>query len=317
MKKCEYAAHKIINKCLGIQKNESVLILATEQQLKVAQLVQKYGLKKTKNTFLLSCPPILSNKEMHPSIGSLMKSVNVVIAATSPSISHTQARRNACRAGVRIASLPNITMETFCRIADCNFDKISQQSQKLADILSFAKKVHVVSQNGTDLIIPISKRKGYADRGILNVPGAFSNLPAGEASIAPDDGLCEGRLVVDSGMELIPGDKDTLIIDIKKGRAARITGGNAAKRLRTKLGKFGPNSRIVAEFGIGANSSAKICGSSLEDEKVLGTIHVALGNNVSFGGTNDVGIHLDGVVFNASVNIDGRQILKNGEYILT
>jgi len=59
-----------------------------------------------------------------------------------------------------------------------------------------------------------------------------------------------------------------------------------------------------------------ISGYSLEDEKVLGTIHIGVGNNISFGGDNDVAVHLDAVVFKASVEIDGRVILDRGRLVL-
>ena len=79
------------------------------------------------------------------------------------------------------------------------------------------------------------------------------------------------------------------------------------------MSKFGTGSRFVAEFGIGTNDAAHISGYALEDEKVLGTTHVALGNNVSFGGSNDVPIHLDAVVYKSTVEIDGKLILDRGK----
>ena len=59
--------------------------------------------------------------------------------------------------------------------------------------------------------------------------------------------------------------------------------------------------------------AAHISGYALEDEKVLGTTHVALGNNKSFGGTNDVPIHLDAVVYKSTIEIDGKIILSKGK----
>ena len=82
------------------------------------------------------------------------------------------------------------------------------------------------------------------------------------------------------------------------------------------LAPHGSKSRLVAEFGIGTNDTARLKGCTLEDEKVLGTVHLAIGNNISFGGKNDVSIHLDGVVYNATVVIDGRKILDRGRLVL-
>ncbi len=316
MTRQEKAAQTVVNKCLDIKKEESVLILASEPLLDIASQLFQVSSKRTKSTFLLQFSHLAPAVQINRAVAKMMKEMNVVLAVTSPSISHTDARRQACRAGVRIASMPNITMNSFCRIADAHFEKISRRSKKIADILTMAKEVRVTGPNGTDLIIPIKRRKGHADTGVINTPGAFSNLPAGEASISPDDGLCQGMLVVDSGMGVNPNDEDQISITIKDGRAHRISGGPVARKLSQHLAKFGPDSRLVAEFGIGVNDAAQISGYALEDEKVLGTIHVALGNNISFGGSNAVPIHLDAVVYKASVEIDGRQILRNGKLLL-
>lgn len=316
MTKYEKAAQTIVGKCLDIQKEESVLVIASEHLLEPATCIYEAGSKKSKNIFLLHIPHLSPQAAILPPIAELMRQMHVIIAVTTPSISHTEARRQACRAGARIAGLPGITMNTFSRIADANFDKIARRSKKLADILSMASEVRVTAMNGTDLFIPISKRQGYADTGILHIPGSFSNLPAGEASIAPDDGLCEGLLVVDSGLGIHENDEEPLSIVIKEGRAARISGGTAARKLSQQLSVIGAGSRVIAEFGIGTNDAAQLSGCTLEDEKVLGTIHIGLGNNLSFGGANDVPIHLDAIVYMASVEIDGKQILSRGKLLI-
>ncbi|MBN1480198.1 aminopeptidase [candidate division KSB1 bacterium] len=313
MTRYEKAAQTIVNKCLDLKKEESVLIVASEALLDVADILFKTCLKRSKHAFLLKLSHLSPHVEIFPSIARLMKEMNIVFAITSPSISHTDARRQACRAGARIISMPDITMNTFSRIAQMNIDKIIRRSKKIADILSMAKEARLSAPNGTEVFIPIKKHKGYADTGIVDFPGAFSNLPAGEASIAPDEGLCRGQLVVDSGMGINSKDQDRVTIILKEGRAVRISGGPAARKLSQYLSKFGSDSRLVAEFGIGTNDAAQISGCTLEDEKVLGTTHVALGNNISFGGTNNVPVHLDAIVFKSTVEIDGKIILDRGK----
>ena len=54
----------------------------------------------------------------------------------------------------------------------------------------------------------------------------------------------------------------------------------------------------------------------LEDEKILGTVHVAFGASAAFGGTVSVPIHLDVVVTDASLEVDGQQVLDAGRYVL-
>jgi hypothetical protein len=66
-------------------------------------------------------------------------------------------------------------------------------------------------------------------------------------------------------------------------------------------------------FAIGRTlDTARISGGLLEDEKVMGTIHVAIGDNASMGGTVKVPVHLDGVVRNPSVWLDGVAWMEDG-----
>ena len=69
----------------------------------------------------------------------------------------------------------------------------------------------------------------------------------------------------------------------------------------------------VAELGIGTNYKAKIRGNILEDEKVLGTCHIAFGNNKHFGGKVDVPFHVDFVIQNPTIYSDDVLILKDGK----
>ncbi|MCB0315156.1 MAG: aminopeptidase, partial [Calditrichaeota bacterium] len=71
-----------------------------------------------------------------------------------------------------------------------------------------------------------------------------------------------------------------------------------------------------AELGVGTNHMAEIKGTVLEDEKVLGTVHLALGNNISMGGTCNIGFHVDGILLKPTLTIDGEVILKDGRMMI-
>ena len=72
---------------------------------------------------------------------------------------------------------------------------------------------------------------------------------------------------------------------MKKGRAVRFSG-TRAKALEKALEAAGDSAFNAAEFGIGTNAEMKISGNLLGDEKLKGSIHIAFGNNKSFGGEN-------------------------------
>jgi leucyl aminopeptidase (aminopeptidase T) len=68
----------------------------------------------------------------------------------------------------------------------------------------------------------------------------------------------------------------------------------------------------VAELGVGTNDRAILTGQILEDEKILGTVHVAFGNNASMGGTVEVPFHVDGILLEPTLELDGTIILDRG-----
>jgi len=316
MTKLEKSAQAVINRCLEVKKGESVLLLVTEPFLDIAQLLYKESLKRTKYTYLFFLPVNFQRVGIHSTITRLMQEMDILIAVTAPSISHMEARIKANQNGTRIVSLPNISKSTFLRFANTDFKKINRLSKKLSDILSIAKMVTIKAANGTQLQIPIENHQGYAETGLLNLPGTFSHLPAGIACITPEAGKAVGELIVDSGMKYDKEDPEKLVLYIKEGRAARIKGGFSAKRLRQKLSQLGSQSRYVIEFGIGTNDVARISGNPMEDEKVLGNIYIALGNNSINDEISDLDMPIHGVVYKATVEVKGKRLIDKGRLLL-
>ncbi len=147
--------------------------------------------------------------------------------------------------------------------------------------------------------------------------GESGNLPTGETYNAPIEGTTNGIFVVDgsmAGLGLI-GDVN-IKIEVKDGFAVKITGGRPAKKLNDMLDAVGKGARNIAEFGIGTNDSAKLSGILLEDEKVMGTVHLALGNNITMGGTFNVPIHLDGIIKKPTVYLDDKLLMKSGKLLI-
>jgi len=83
--------------------------------------------------------------------------------------------------------------------------------------------------------------------------------------------------------------------------------------LLTAHGKAGTN---LAELGVGTNERATLTGNVLEDEKILGSVHIAFGASAAFGGAVSVGVHLDCVVLDASLELDGQPVLDAGRLLV-
>ncbi len=81
---------------------------------------------------------------------------------------------------------------------------------------------------------------------------------------------------------------------------------------------YGEGCRVVCELGIGTNPNARLQGNVLTDEKVMGTVHIAIGHNAlaSYGGQNRAPIHLDGVIGGPTLIVDGETLIKDGKYLV-
>ena len=234
------------------------------------------------------------------------------IAPTTRSLSHTSARKRATEAGARGATMPGVTEDMLARVMAVDFDTMAARSGAVAALLDAGTRAHVTCPLGTDLTLAIDGRAGTSDDGSLTARGAFGNLPCGEGFISPAYG--EGTLVASSLAPLGLSPEPTRLT-VAEGRLVAADGGLGPQFIELLLshGRLGTN---LAELGVGTNDRARLTGNVLEDEKILGTVHVAFGASAGIGGTVSVPIHLDVVVLDASLEIDGRQVLERGRYVL-
>ena len=241
--------------------------------------------------------------------------VNVVIALSNYSTSHTKFRdllTNICK--TRYASMPLFDEAMFYGPMQVNWNALEKRTNDLAACIDGAEKVLITAPNGTDLAIGIQGRKVLADTGNLTLPGAFGNLPAGEVFVAPVEGTTQGTMV----LEWAPTARleSPVTVKIENGFVKSVSGKDPyAKKLEAKLSE-NPDFRNVAELGIGTNDMAKRADNILESEKILGTIHIAFGDNSTFGGNVRTPFHQDFVIFNPTVKLfkgnEERVILKQG-----
>ena len=189
--------------CLAAEVGESVLVLTDTVCRNVGRAFFEAALDLSLHAVYVEIPPLQRNgQEPDDAIARLMRDFSLVVAPTSKSLTHTSARREACAAGARVATMPGIQEDTVIRCLAADHEAIARRTE------------------------------------------------------------------------------------------------------------------TVAEFGVGTNDAARIIGNILEDEKVMGTIHIAFGNNVSMGGSVNVPIHLDGIVLSPSVEVDGKPLMDAGKLIL-
>lgn len=301
---------------MGLKPEETLLVVTDEVKRDIGLALHEAGKQLCKESILVEMKSREINGEEPPfAISEMMKMVDVVVIPTAKSLTHTDARRNAVKEGVRVGTMPGISVEIMSRCLNADFDKIVELTEYVAKRLEGVKTVKVVTEAGTNLVMPIEGRMIIPSTGVLREKGQSGNMPSGETYLAPIEGKSNGTLVIDGSMAGIGVIKTPIKVEIRDGYAEEITGGEEAQRLLAMLDKNGREARAVAEFGIGTNYKAILSGQILEDEKVLGTIHVAFGNNLTMGGSIAVNSHLDGLVKSPDVYFDDELVMKKGKLL--
>jgi len=313
----ENACLVAVRDCMGLQHNERVVVVTDEPLRKIGYALHRCVKELGNEVLLVEMLPRASNGAEPPAeVAELMKKADVVLCPTSKSLTHTDARRSASALGVRIATLPGVTEEIMVRCMNADYHLIARRTFLLCELLDKTGVIRVTAPGGTDITLPKQGRKAHASSGLFHKKGESGNLPTGEAYLAPCEGKSNGVVVVDGSMAMIGMVKKPIRITVENGYATNITGGDEANKLINLLEPHGIDARNVAEFGIGTNDQAKLSGLILEDEKVMGTIHIAFGDNKSMGGSVRVASHLDGLVKSPTVWFDDIIIMKDGKFVI-
>lgn len=302
--------------CMGLQKQETLLIITDEIKREIGLALHDAGKTLCKESLLIEIKSREINGQEPPAqVAALMKTVDVVVCPTAKSLTHTDARREAVKFGVRVGTMPGITIDTMVRCLNADYNKIIALTDFIAAKMVGVKNIKVVTEKGTNVTMPVANRMIIPSKGVLKNKGESGNLPSGEVFLAPWEDQTNGKVVIDGSMAGIGIVETPIVVDIINGYAETITGGKEANLLTEMLDKVGRDARAVAEFGIGTNYKAILTGQILEDEKVFGTIHIAFGNNITMGGRIAVSSHLDGLVKEPDVYFDDVLIMKKGKML--
>ena len=175
--------------------------------------------------------------------------------------------------------------------------------------------MHITSPKGTDVVLGIAGRPLDKDVGVVGRETNLSNLPAGEVCLAPLEDQSDGTVVFD--LAFMDGRRvEDLEVRFEAGRATLV----GAARSSSSCSAWSPPGApadVIGELGIGLNPAVgEPCGYTLTDEKILGTVHLALGDNEMLGGSNPSHLHWDMMVLGPTVEVDGRPVLIDGEWQL-
>lgn len=212
------------------------------------------------------------------------------------------------------------------------FDSIKETfTPRVKKICDYYKKalegvenIRVTAKDGTDFSLSIKGRKIKVADGIMSEDDIRNgdnglNIPDGEVYYAPVETSGNGYIKFDYTTIHGYGFIKNLELKFEKGRVVWFNApGNGKKIFQKFLDSNTGDKDRLAEFAIGTNPKAQFVGETIVDEKIFGTIHVAIGNNrgPGFGGKNKASCHQDMIKImkgrQGNVYADGKLIMKNG-----
>lgn len=312
----------VVHTCMGLQRGEKVLVVVDEplgggRDLLLAEAAKTDPAELWSYTFPNASRPL----DAYPStLLNLMTQVDAIIlllASMNPAkeLPFWNEGKAAIVKGTARAGIGAFIDQSILDLEmSADYEQIAAFSSSLAGRLRGSSSARVTTALGTDLRLSLADREWRIDSGILRGRGVFGNLPSGEIYIAPVEDSAEGVLVID---KCLPGMllSEPARVVFEKGRVTQVDGGAGAEFLRNAFAQHGDAARVIAELGIGTNPKARLQGNIITDEKVLGTVHVAVGRNDFLGGKNVATTHIDGVVGKPTLEIDGKIVIENGEYL--
>lgn len=310
-------ARKLVVECARVKPDERVLIITdTGRDLSVAYAFMQAAMEaKAEPVVVTMKQRDAPGEEPPPQVREAMMTADVILQATTTIMAYTAAKREACKTGARFAAMTGMMPDivTSPATTETDFTAIRPLVEKLGELVSAAEIARITTEKGTDLTMSLKGRKALICTSILDTPGMLSGMPDLEVYAGPVEDSVNGVLYVDATISTsgLVTDPDPVKLTIVQGRVESIEGGKDAQALITLLkNQHDPSVYQVAELGIGLNPNAQLKGAIIEDEGALGTVHVAVGDNILMGGKNAAPVHIDMVMKNPTVYLDDKKILS-------
>jgi leucyl aminopeptidase (aminopeptidase T) len=304
------AAETAVNQCLAVAADETCVVVTDDRRRPIGEALYDAALDATEDAVIVRYPPGPQHGAEPPApVAAALKQADAFLAPTTKSLSHTRARSNATEAGARGATLPGITEAVFTTGLDADYDAIAAECRAMLERVEDAEEISVTSPQGTDITFELGDRAWNEDTGIVHEEGDFSNLPAGEVFVSPES--ADGTYVVDGTIRPygLLEDGQTATFEVEDGYITEISDDEIRTEVEEAAEQVGRNAYNLAELGIGTNIGVTdLVGSVLLDEKAGGTVHIALGDDAGIGGDNEAPIHMDGILREPTVWVDGVEV---------
>ena len=309
-------ARKLMETCARVKPEENVLIVTDFKRVKIAQVLATAAFERGAEVMIAIMTPRKGHGQEPPvPIAEAMKKADVIFTPVSYSITHTKSMKRALESGARSLVMTEFTEDQLISGGiEADFKELKLICEKMADAFQKSKEVLLTTPGGTRLSMRKEGRPGNAMYCIVE-PGQLSPVPNVEANFSPLEGTAEGKIVADASLPYIGIGvlREPVVAKVEKGIITEITGGEQARKLADDLkARNDPTVYNVAELGVGLNPKSIMQGVQLEDEGVFGTVHIGIGTNLMLGGNVKAAIHYDLIMWEPTIELDGRIVLEKG-----
>ena len=308
----------LLDQCLGIRPGEQVVLLTDEgTDPGVVTRLQDSVAAQDGIPLVARMPaPHLPGAEPPGAVAAMMLAAGAVIELTSLFIGSSQARRSATDRGVRYLAMPGVTMETFRPGGPLavDFERLRSDAERVGRAWSSALAFRLTSRAGTDLRGSVDGRPGRVLHGMAREPGAYMAPPDIESGTAPVEGTASGTVVIDGDL-LFMGQgplHEPVVLHVQEGRVRGIEGAESTRLTRMLERCADEQMMNLAEVSVAFNPAGTVCSVPMETESARGTAHIALGNSIAYGGVVNAVAHLDCVMRDATLELDGREVMTEG-----
>jgi leucyl aminopeptidase (aminopeptidase T) len=308
----------LLDRCLDVRTGERVLLLTDEGSDREVVALLSEGIERRGATAATASMPTpkMPGAEPPQVVSAMMLEAGAVIELTSVFVGSSMARRRATEHGVRYVTMPAIRLETFRDDGPLavDFDAIRPDAERVGAAWTGAQTFRLSTAAGTDLTGSVEGRAGRVLDGLARTPGAYSAPPDIEAGTAPVEGTTSGVAVIDGDL-LFMGEgplRYPVVIEVSDGLVVWIDGPEA-HRLTDMMARCNDDQmNNLAEVSMALNPWGQVCSVPMETESARGTAHIALGNSIAYGGIVNAAAHLDCVMRDATLELDGSVVISRG-----
>lgn len=312
-----FGMKQLLTSVTHLKEGEKVLVVTDDNTKEIGEFVYKHSKKFFETTLICMTPRDGHGEEPTEAVSAAMLNCDVAFGATTMSMFHTKARSAGSKQGtLRWVGMQDYSLDMFEEGGlTADFDEVADVINRVSKHYQ-GKIFRLTTPGGTDITCSVEGRSPVFDYGTSRTPGSASFPPNAEVALGPVEGTGNGILVFDGSIPhpLINIVDEPVICKVKDGYITEITGGKDAETLREILAGYNdPSVYNFAELGLGLNKHNKLCGRMAPDEGSFGNIHIGIGKNLNFGGHVDSSLHMDLVMKNVTIDIDGRKIMVDGD----